>query len=184
MRGVKAVPQAGDGRHPGTAPGIGATAPSTGGQEQGRGLRQFLRPGFENIHAAPVRGDSQPGKANPPLDGVVMVEYGGFGNAVPQQPPQQDEALARQHQRPAFLMQLQQPQGDEIFSLCFGRYSAEILGPDILAPIDQPQNRNVPLTENHAYRTSLHIPACAENALAPVPAQELFRRFSKPPMWG
>ncbi len=44
VHGVQAVPQAGDGGHPGAAPGVGPLPPGDGREEQGGGAVQFLRP--------------------------------------------------------------------------------------------------------------------------------------------
>ena len=53
---------------------------------------------------------------------------------------------------------------------------------DILTPVEQSQNIHISPAENQSL-PPFRVPADAENVLAPLPAQEQFRRLS-PPLCG
>ena len=182
VHGVEAAPQAGQGGHPGAAPGIGALTSGNGGKKQGRGAVQLLRPEGEGGGPAVVGGHHQPGNPDAALNQRRVVGPGGLGYRAVQQMLQKELPLAGEQQRPALFVPPNEAHAHEVFPIPLRGDSPQVPGLNELAPAQQLQNINVPMAENHAYRTSLHIPARAENALAPVPAQELFRRFSKPPM--
>ena len=57
------------------------------------------------------------------------------------------------------------PQTVQIFPLCFGRHSVQVMGLDVLTPAQQAQDINITLTENQT--------------CAPLP---LFLRTPKPPL--
>lgn len=129
-----------------------------------------------------VGGDGDPGHPDAPLDQRRLIGPGGLRRRTVQQMFQKELPLAGEQQRPALFVTPDEAQAHEVFPLRFRSDAPQIPGLDELAPAQQLQNINVPMAENHAYRAPFHIPARAENALAPVPAQELFRRFFKPLM--
>ena len=93
--------------------------------------------------------------------------------------PQKLTAAIGKSKRAASSMAADQPQLHQIFSLCLGRDRIQVLRLDVLAPAEQTQHVYIPLTENQSPSPPSAIPADAETALAPLPAQERFRRFCR-----
>ena len=83
----------------------------------------------------------------------------------------------RNGQGTASLVQLGKPQSNQILPFRLGGNHIQILRLNILAPAEQAQNIDLSHGEEHAKITSSQIPANAETVLAPLPAQEQFRRL-------
>lgn len=127
-----------------------------------------------------VSGQGHPAQSDAALNGIAMIRLRKLRQFWYKSIPQKLTAAIGKSRRAASSMAADQPQLHQIFSLCLGRDRIQVLRLDVLAPAEQTQHVYIPLTENQSPSPPPAIPADAETALAPLPAQERFRRLCRP----
>ena len=133
----------------GAAPWIVSAASCNRSNKQRGRLRQTVRCYCEYIDPRMVSSHHQSGKPHTPLNRRIMVRERQVWNITPLRLPAKGSTAVCEKQRVTSLMAFDQAQRYQVFTLCFCRDTAQIIGTHILTPAEKPQNIHISYAHKH-----------------------------------